>query len=76
MRWAMILKYRITIKDLEEERKRNVKSNRQFIDFYVDYMKSHTNKVWSRQQNRLINSVIGTKGRKKAGMSDGKGKRA
>ena len=43
----MILKHRITIKDLEEERKRNVKSNRQFIDFYVDYMKSHTNKVWS-----------------------------
>ena len=32
----------------------------EFIDFWVDYMKSHSDREWSRQQNVLINSVLKT----------------
>ncbi|MBS3124070.1 hypothetical protein J4437_05560 [Candidatus Woesearchaeota archaeon] len=31
-----------------------------FIDYWVDYMKAHTDAEWSRQQNVLINSVLKT----------------
>ena len=31
-----------------------------FIDYWVDYMKSHTDEEWSRQQNVLNNSVLKT----------------
>ncbi|MBI2151918.1 hypothetical protein HYU21_04290 [Candidatus Woesearchaeota archaeon] len=31
-----------------------------FIDYWVDYMKTHTDAEWSRQQNVLINSVLKT----------------
>lgn len=53
----MILKHRITLADLKEEKERNRKSNRQFIDFYVEYMKRHGNRTWSAAQKRLINAV-------------------
>ncbi|MBI2629384.1 hypothetical protein HYW74_04850 [Candidatus Pacearchaeota archaeon] len=29
-----------------------------FIRFWVEYIKTHTDREWSRQQNILINSVI------------------
>lgn len=32
---------KITLKSLKEERDRNRKSNQEFIDFYVEYMKTH-----------------------------------
>ena len=51
------MKYRITLKDLREEKKRNLKSNLQFIDFYVEYMKKRGNKAWSRSQGKLINAI-------------------
>jgi len=51
------LEYRITPKNLKAERKRNLKSNLQFIDFYVDYMKKHGNRTWSRAQGKLINAI-------------------
>lgn len=52
-----ILEYKIDLEELKKEKERNHKSNLAFIDFYVEYMKKHTNKEWSRQQNRLINSI-------------------
>ncbi len=30
----------------------------EFVRQWVNYMKSHTNKVWSRQQTMLINSML------------------
>lgn len=51
------LKYRITLKDLRMEKKRNLKSNLQFIDFYVEYMKKQGNKTWSKSQGKLINAI-------------------
>jgi hypothetical protein len=29
-----------------------------FVRQWADYMKSHTNKVWSRQQTMLIDSML------------------
>ena len=54
----MMLKPKITIKEMGKEREANRKSNREFIDFYVDYLKKTPNKKWSKQQNLLINSVM------------------
>lgn len=51
------MKYRITLKDLRVEKKRNLKSNLQFIDFYVEYMKKQGNKAWSKSQGKLINAI-------------------
>jgi hypothetical protein len=48
---------KITLKSLKEERGRNRKSNQEFIDFYVEYMKTHGNRVWSRAQRKLIDAV-------------------
>lgn len=29
-----------------------------FIDYWVEYMKTHTDQEWSQQQNMLINSAL------------------
>lgn len=39
---------------------RDLKSRLDFIRFWTNYMKTHTNSVWSRQQVMLINSVLKT----------------
>jgi len=31
-----------------------------FVKFWVEYIKTHKDKEWSRQQNTLINSLIKT----------------
>ncbi len=38
---------------------RNNKEERiNFVKFWAEYIKSHTDKEWSEQQNFLINSII------------------
>lgn len=36
----------------------NQRQREEFIDFWVHYMKTHSDQEWSRQQNVLINSVL------------------
>jgi len=36
----------------------NQKQREWFIDYWVDYMKTHSDAEWSRQQNVLINSLL------------------
>ena len=36
----------------------NQKQRNEFIDYWVTYMKTHTDQEWSKQQNVLINSQI------------------
>ncbi|MBI2146395.1 hypothetical protein HYU22_03580 [Candidatus Woesearchaeota archaeon] len=36
----------------------NHRQREEFIDFWVTYMKTHSDKEWSRQQNVLTNSVL------------------
>lgn len=47
--------------DLEEIKKfkvQNAKERLEFIDLIADYIKTHSDKKWSRQQNNLIYSQI------------------
>ena len=37
-----------------------MKERLEFVRFWANYMKTHTNSVWSRQQAMLINSVMKT----------------
>lgn len=38
---------------------RNNKEDRlNYVEFWADYVKTHPDKVWSKQQNVLINSCI------------------
>jgi hypothetical protein len=47
--------------DLEEMKKfkvENAKERLKFIDFWADYIKTHSDKEWSEQQNMLIDSQM------------------
>ena len=44
--------------NLREDIKKNKKSREEFIDFWANYVKTHSDKEWSRQQNVLIDSQI------------------
>ena len=41
--------------ELEADIQRNRKERMQFIEMYAEWLKKTPNKVWSRQQNRLLN---------------------
>ena len=43
------------MKKFKEE---NAKDRLNFIDFWANYIKTHKDEEWSRQQNILINSQI------------------
>ncbi len=49
---------KIDKKQLEKEIKENFKEILKFIKYWVDYIKSHSDKEWSKQQNLLIDSQI------------------
>lgn len=60
---------RVNLREEEEERERNRQSNRAWIDAYVEWLRRTPNHEWSRQQRRLIDSVLSSarsaqKGRK------------
>ncbi len=44
--------------DAEEFRKQNNKDRMWFVEYWANYVKTHPDKVWSRQQNILINSIM------------------
>ncbi len=39
-------------------KEKDQKQRNDFIDFWVDYIKTHSDKEWSQQQNVLTNSVL------------------
>lgn len=47
---------RVNLKEMEEFKKRNAEERLKFIDFWVNYIKTHPDEEWSKQQNVLINS--------------------
>jgi hypothetical protein len=49
---------KIDLKELEEDKKKNFKERLWFIDYWADYVKAHSDKEWSKQQNMLINSQL------------------
>ena len=42
----------------EEIRKLNNEDRMWFVEYWASYVKTHTDKEWSRQQNILINSIM------------------
>jgi len=48
----------IDLKELEREKQKNAKERLEFIDFWVNYIKTHSDKEWSSQQKVLIDSQI------------------
>lgn len=40
------------------DRERNFRSRLEFVRFWAQYVKSHPNQVWSRQQADFINAVM------------------
>jgi len=44
-------------KALKKRKKQNLLDNLRYIDLYVEYIKKTPNKVWSRRQNKFINSI-------------------
>lgn len=43
---------------LEKEKQENFKERLKFIDYWVNYIKNHSDREWGSQQNKLINSQI------------------
>ena len=42
----------------EEIRKLNNEDRMWFVEYWANYVKTHSDKEWSRQQNILINSIM------------------
>ncbi len=42
------------------DREKNFRSRLEFVRFWADYVKSHPNEDWSKQQAAFINSVLRT----------------
>jgi len=37
---------------------KNFKQRLEFVEYWANYVKTHPNKVWSKQQNVIINSIL------------------
>ena len=44
--------------DAEEFRKINNEDRMWFVEYWANYVRTHPDKEWSRQQNILINSIM------------------
>ncbi|MBI2047273.1 hypothetical protein HYT26_03890 [Candidatus Pacearchaeota archaeon] len=49
---------KIDAKQLKEERQVNLQERLKFIDFWVGYIKTHSDREWSMQQNIIIDSQL------------------
>lgn len=47
---------RIDLEELKNFKIQNAKERLEFIDFWVDYIKKHSDEEWSEQQNIIIDS--------------------
>ena len=49
---------KINLEELKEFKRKNMEERLKFIDFWANYVKTHPDKVWSKQQNVVIDSQI------------------
>ena len=49
---------KIDFDELKKQKEKNFKERLEFIKFWTKYIKSHSDKEWSNQQNIIINSQI------------------
>jgi hypothetical protein len=52
------------LEELKKWKKQNSKERLSFVRYWVEYMKSHSDREWSRQQNVIIDSQINGKTKK------------
>jgi len=52
------------LRELKEEKKKNYEQNLKFISLYVKYLKSKSNKEWSMEQKKFIDSIYSSLPRK------------
>jgi uncharacterized protein len=57
LRTKVLINIKFSLRNMEES---NERQRKEFIHFWVDYMKSQPDSEWSRQQNLLINSMLKT----------------
>lgn len=48
----------MSVKKLEEKKERNKEQRRKFVKFWARYVKEQPDKVWSKQQNCIIDSQL------------------
>ena len=48
----------VDLEELKKFKKQNAKERLEFIEFWAEYIKTHSDKEWSMQQNKLINSQL------------------
>lgn len=48
----------MSVQELEEERERNREQRRAFVKRWAEYVKTHDDREWSRQQNTVIDSQL------------------
>lgn len=48
------------IRNAKTEKEKNFIERLEFIKFWAEYIKTHSDKNWSQQQNMLIDSQIGS----------------
>ena len=49
---------KVDLKELREFKRKNAEERLKFIDFWVDYIKRHSDEEWSQQQAVVIDSQI------------------
>ena len=49
---------KVNLEELKKFKEQNAKERLKFIDFWVEYIKTHSDKEWSSQQKILIDSQI------------------
>lgn len=45
---------KVDLKELEKEMKENLRQRREFVRLYAKWLKKTPNKIWSKQQNVLL----------------------
>ena len=48
----------LNLKELRKEQEINLKERLDFVRFWAEYVKTHSDGEWSKQQKELINSQI------------------
>lgn len=49
---------KVDLEELKKFKEQNAKERLDFIDFWADYIKTHKDEDWSKQQNILIDSQV------------------
>ena len=49
---------KVDLEELKKFKAQNAKERLEFIEFWANYVKTHSDKKWSKQQNILIDSQI------------------